>query len=76
METLIGLLALLLCVVVPLALVIAGVVWMVRKISHSSAASTPASSLDGASFDQLDGLVMRWVAQGRIASDSQPSCVG
>jgi len=69
LETLIGLIAFLLCIVVPIALVVAAIVWIVRKISNPSAASVPSSSLHQDSFDQFDGLVMRWVAQGRLSSD-------
>ena len=69
METLIGLIAFLLCIVVPIALVVAAIVWIVRKVSNPSAASVPSSSLRQESWDEFDGLVMRWVAQGRLSSD-------
>ncbi|HEU5098896.1 MAG TPA: hypothetical protein VFU22_07755 [Roseiflexaceae bacterium] len=70
METLVGLLAILLCVVVPLALAIAATVWIVRKVLSPSAAPAPASSPERARLDEFDALLMRWVAQGRLASET------
>jgi hypothetical protein len=68
LETLIGLIAFLFCIVVPLVLVIAVIVWIVRKISGPSPAPIVASSR--AALDELDQLVQRWAAQGRLAGDS------
>src|SRR4051812_22738508 len=65
---LIGLTALLFCVVVPIVLVIAAIVWMVRKISAGSPAPAVASAR--APLDEFEQLVQRWVAQGRLANDA------
>src|SRR4051794_2562153 len=69
LETLIALIAFLLCVVVPIALVIALIVWIVRKISAGSPAAIPTHSLGQAAFDEFNSLVLRWAAQGRLSSD-------
>ena len=65
METLIGLIVFLFCIVVPIALVIAAIVWIVRKISGGSPG--PAIASGRAALDELDQLVQRWAAQGRLA---------
>nr|MDQ2999057.1 hypothetical protein [Chloroflexota bacterium] len=64
METLIGLAALLFCVVLPIILVVAAIVWIVRKISAGTPAPAVASSR--VPLDEFDQLVARWAAQGRL----------
>jgi hypothetical protein len=66
-ETLIGLIVLLFCVVVPIALVIAAIVWIVRKLSAGP--SAPAAAPARAPLDEFEQLVQRWAVQGRLSSD-------
>src|SRR5215213_4894403 len=67
LETLIGLIVLLFCIVAPIALVIAVIVWIVRKVSGPSPA--PAAAPIRAPLDEFEQLVQRWVAQGRLARE-------
>src|SRR3954467_14335017 len=68
LETLNGLTALLFCVLVPIALVIAALAWIVRKVSGPAPAPAVASAR--APLDEFEQLVQRWVAQGRLANSA------
>src|SRR5215217_3633370 len=68
LETLIGLAALLFCVILPIILVVAAIVWIVRKISGGSPAPVVGSSRQP--LDEFDQLVTRWAMQGRLANDA------